>query len=255
MLRLPRELQPPWRAVPRLVWAMARADAPAPGLLGAVQAVATGLFITAPVVVSARAVGQLASQDRHALLVVRLDDSPPRRRVRRVAAVAVAAVPWTVVSVALWMAVWRTADAVLPASESVRVATVAGLVYLVKLAAGACVLVVLDVALFAVVILPKQVVVRETREGYRQERAARTTLGITRGTSIYLEAYAAWPHQRGHGRELARRVRPVAEAAAAATGRPIMAVARNTRLVELYREFGLAPVAPDSLVLVSRPGS
>jgi hypothetical protein len=258
MLGLPRDLQPPWRAVPRLVWTLARADALAPGWLGAVQAVASGVFVTAPTVVSARAVGQLASQNGHALLVVRLDDSPPRRRVRRLVAVAVGAVPWTVALVAFVIGSWQTADVALPASEPVRVTTAAGLTYLVRYAAGACVSVVADVALvalFAVVVLPRWSVVRETMGAFRQEREARARHGISRGTSVYLEAYAAWPRRRGHGRELLQRVRPVAEAAAAATGRPIMVVARNTRLVEVYREFGLAPIAPGSLVLVSRPGS
>lgn len=253
---LPRELQPRWRAVPGLVWTMARADAPAPGLLGAVQAVATGVFLTAPVVVGARAVGELASRDRRALLVVRLDDSPRRRLVRLVTAAAAVAVPWGLVLVAFWIAIMHTADFVLPAEESVRLATAAGLAFVAKLAAGACVLAVVGavyLALFVVVISPRWAVFRETREGARQERVARAEYGVARGTSIYLEAYAAWPQQRGHGRDLAKRVRPVAEAAAASTGRPIMAVARNTKLVEVYQEFGLAPVVPDSLVLVNMP--
>jgi hypothetical protein len=258
MLRLPRDLQPPWRAVPRLVWTMARADAPAPGRLGAVQAVASGVFLTASTVVSARAVGQLASRDRHALLVVRWGESPLRRTVRRAVAIAVAAVPWTAALIAFAMVFWRAADVVLPAPEGVRVATVAGPAYLAKLAAGVCVLIVADVALaalFAAVVLPRWSVVRETMGAFRQEREARARYGISRGTSVYLEAYAAWPRYRGHGRELFKRVQPVAEAAAAATARPILVVARNRQLVEVYREFGLAPVAPGSLVLVSRPGS
>jgi hypothetical protein len=226
--------------------------------LGAAQAVATGLFITAPVVVSARAVGQLASRDRHALLVVRLDDSRLRRRVRRGLAVAVAAVPWTAVLIAFAMVFWRAADVVLPAPEPAHGASVTGLAYVAKLALGVCVLIVADVALaglFAVVVLPRWSVVRETLDALRQERAARTRYGISRGTSVYLEAYAAWPRNRGHGRELFKRVQPVTESAAMANGRPILAVARNPQLVKVYQEFGLAPVAPGSLVLISRPGS
>lgn len=258
MLGLPRELQPPCCAVPRLAWTLARADAPAPGWLGAVQAVATGLFIMAPTVVGARAVGQLASRDRHALLVVRLDDTPPRRRVRRLVAVAVAAPPWTAVLIAWVTGIWRAGGVLFPGPDSARVATASELAHLATFAAGTGVLIALDAAvavLLAVVVLPRWSVVRESRDARRQEREARTRYGISRATSVYLEAYAAWPRRRGHGRELLKRVLPVAEAAAAATGRPVLVVARNQRLVEVYREFGLVPVAPGSLVLVSRPGS
>lgn len=255
---LPRELQPPWRAVPRLVWTLARADAPAPGRLGAVQAVVTGLFVMAPTVVGACAVGQLASRDGHALLVVRLDDGPSRRRARRAVALAVAAPPWTAVMIAWLGGFWRAGDVIFSRPELARAATDSVLADLVKFAAGMGVLVALDVAvavLLAVVVLPRWSVVRESRNARRHEREARTRYGISRATSVYLEAYAAWPRGRGHGRELFRRVLPVAEAAAAATGRPVMVVARNQQLIQMYREFGLDPVAPGSLVLVSRPGS
>jgi hypothetical protein len=257
MLGLPRELQPPWRAVPRLAWTLARADAAAPGWLGAVQAVVTGLFVMAPTVVGARAVGQLASRDPRALLVVRLDDGPSRRRARRVVAVAVAAPPWTAVLIAWVAGLSRAGDVVFLGSESAHGTTASGSVHIAKFAAGMGALIALDAAvavLLAVVVLPRWSVVRESRHARRQERDVRTRYGISRATSVYLEAYAAWPRHRGHGRELFRRVLPVAEAAAAATGRPVLVVARNQRLVDVYREFGLAPVAPGSLVLVSRPG-
>lgn len=255
---LPRELQPPWRAVPRLAWTLARADAPAPGWLGAVQAVVTGLFVTAPTVVGARAVGQLASRDRHALLVVRLDDGPSRRRARRVVALAVAAPPWTAVLIAWAAGLSRVGDIMFPGSESAHGTTASGLAHLAEFAAGMGVLIALDAAvavLVAVVVLPRWSVVRESRHARRQERDARTRYGISRETSVYLEAYAAWPRRRGHGRELFQRVLPVAQAAAAATARPVLIVARNQQLVQMYRELGLAPVAPGSLVLVSQPAS
>lgn len=254
MGRLPRELRPPWRSVPRLVWTMARADAPTPGQWGAAQAIVTGVLLTAPVVVSAQAVGQLASQDRHALLVVRWGESPRQRLARLTAGAGTIVVSWSLVLVGFWIAVMRTADLVLPAVHPVRSVTADGTAYVAPSTMGKVVLSVVGavyVALFAVVVSPRWAVFGETLKGLRQKRAARTQHGITRRTSVYLEAYAAWPRGCRHGRALAERARPIAEAAAAATGRPVMVVARNTALVQEYRGLGLTPIEPGSLVLVN----
>lgn len=253
MAELPPELRPPWRRVPRLVWVMARADAPAPGRWGAVQAVATGVFLTAPVVVGARAVGQLASQDAHALLVVRADESVLRRVARWAAGAAAAVVPWTLALGAFWVAFTRLIEAVLPAPTRVHVAATEGAAYTAQLAAGAVVLAAIglaSLACFAVVVSPRLSVLRQTLDGIRHERAARTRQGLTRGSSIYPEAYAAWPPGHRHGRVLFERVRPVVDAMATSSGRPVMIVARNNTLVQEYQRLGLTPVEPGSLVLV-----
>jgi hypothetical protein len=257
MKGLQPELRPPWRRVPRLVWAMARADAPAPGKWGAAQAVVTGAFLTAPVVAGAHAVGQLASQDPHALLVVRVDESLRRRLARWVAGAAVVAVPWILALGAFWVAFTRLIEAVLPTRRTVRLTTVEGAGYVAQLAAGTVILAavgLVSLAVFAVVVTPGPKVLRETLDGIRHERAARTRHGVTRGSSIYLEAYAAWPRGCGHGSSLFERVLPVVDAMAASAGRPVVVVARNATLVREYRRLGLTPVEPGSLVLVRRPG-
>jgi hypothetical protein len=225
---LPPQLQPRWRDLPALAWTTANAFAPrAPRLVRWALAAAGAPLMHLPSLLAARSVGELASRDRHAALVVQRS-GPGAPRLRRNLVSMFSAATGTTLFAAVGAEVGISA-----VTAAVRAGVPAGLAAPI-VTVGATAPVWLG-ALAVATSAPAAV------RGWFRERSTRPD-----GPYLRLSMFAAWPTGKGHGTRLADQV---AEALQGTTLQ-VVASARTPELAKVYTRWGLAPQAENAQALV-----
>jgi hypothetical protein len=194
-----------------------------------------------PLLVGSHVVGQVATLDERAVIILRLDQSVGGRLVRALVTVASTVIVWGVFFAVGYATIPPLAAEVALRSHSRDVGqafgTVASVVFCLS-------------PTFAMIVT-RLGMLRAIVTEYPYERAARARLGGGLGGGVRVAGFAAWPQHCGHGSRLAEAVKPVLESAVAASGRPLIVFARTIALAQVYQRWGLRPVTPGSRVLIS----